>query len=60
AVEPDVIKEDYVPVVVEVLDRWTGQTSVVKPRPKYFKTGPHRTDKCIACLKGICSLKPAK
>ncbi|KAK3846628.1 MAG: hypothetical protein J3R72DRAFT_417412 [Linnemannia gamsii] len=60
AVEPDVIKEDYVPVVVEVLDRWTGQTSVVKPRPKYFKTGPHRTDKCSACLRGVCPAKPAE
>ncbi|KAK3846630.1 MAG: hypothetical protein J3R72DRAFT_433176, partial [Linnemannia gamsii] len=57
-VEPEVIKDDYVTMVVKVLDRWTGQTSVVKPRQKSLKTGPHRTDKCNACLKGICPLKP--
>lgn len=59
-VEPEVIKDDYVTMVVKVLDRWTGQTSMVKPRQKYFKTGPHRTDKCNACLKAICPLKPAE
>ncbi|KAK3846631.1 MAG: hypothetical protein J3R72DRAFT_223914 [Linnemannia gamsii] len=59
-VEPEVIKDDYVTMVVKVLDRWTGQTSVVKPRQKSLKTGPHKTDKCNACLKGICPIKPAK
>ncbi|KAK5797106.1 hypothetical protein F5H01DRAFT_359176 [Linnemannia elongata] len=59
-VEPEVSKDDYVTMVVKSLDRWTGQTSVVKPRQKYFKTGPHRTDKCNACLTGICPLKPAE
>ncbi|KAK3811498.1 MAG: hypothetical protein JOS17DRAFT_796128 [Linnemannia elongata] len=34
-VEPEVIKDDYVTVVVKVLDRWTGQQSTVKPRQKY-------------------------
>ncbi|KAF9536667.1 hypothetical protein EC957_010169 [Mortierella hygrophila] len=31
-VEPEVIKDDYVTVVVKVLDRWTDQESTVKPR----------------------------
>lgn len=56
-VEPDVIEDDYVTKVVRVLDGWTGQHSVVKPLQKYPSTGPHKTDKCNACRKGICPLK---
>ncbi|KAK3846614.1 MAG: hypothetical protein J3R72DRAFT_433140 [Linnemannia gamsii] len=59
-VKPEVIEDDYVTMVVTELDRWTGQSSEVKPRQKYFKTGLHRKAKCGACLKGVCPLKPAK
>ncbi|KAF9904332.1 hypothetical protein EC991_002838 [Linnemannia zychae] len=58
--QPDVDKDDYVTAVVKVLDQWTGQNSDVKPRQKSLKTGPHQTDKCNACLKGVCPLKPAQ
>lgn len=59
-VEPYVFKDDYVTKVVRVLDDWTGLCSVVKPLQNYPSTGPHQTDKCYACIKGICHLKPAK
>ncbi|KAK3836362.1 MAG: hypothetical protein JOS17DRAFT_476889 [Linnemannia elongata] len=59
-VEPEVIKDDYVTVIVKVLDRWTGQQSTVKPRQKYGKTGPHKTDKCNACQKGISPPQASK
>ncbi|KAF9178443.1 hypothetical protein BGZ51_007669, partial [Haplosporangium sp. Z 767] len=59
-VEPDVFKDDYVTKVVKVLDGWTGQCSRVKPLQHYPPTGPHMTDKCYACWKGICHQKPTK
>ncbi|KAK3839016.1 MAG: hypothetical protein J3R72DRAFT_423038 [Linnemannia gamsii] len=57
-VEPEVFEDDYAIVVVKVLDHWTGQQSTVKKRQKYGKTGPHQTDKCTACQKGICPRRP--
>ncbi|KAG0325806.1 hypothetical protein BG000_001666 [Podila horticola] len=59
-VEPDVDKDDYVTKVVMALDSWTGQRSPVKPLQHYTSTGPHKTQKCHACRKGICHQKPAK
>ncbi|KAF9209102.1 hypothetical protein BGZ59_010286, partial [Podila verticillata] len=59
-VEPEADKDNYVTKVVKVLDGWTGQRSEVKPLQNFPSTGPHQTDKCHACLKGICHQKPTK
>lgn len=55
-VEPDVDIDDYVTKVVRILDRWTGQhwNSWVKPVQHRPLTGPHKTDKCHGCIKGVC------
>ncbi|KAK5805701.1 hypothetical protein F5H01DRAFT_75700 [Linnemannia elongata] len=58
--ELEVDKDDYVTKVVRVLDGWTRQRSVVKPLQNYPPTGPHRTDLCHACQRGVCHQKPKK
>jgi hypothetical protein len=58
-VEPELDKDDYVTKVVRVLDGWTGQHSMVKPLQSFIPTGPHQSDKCNACIKGICHQKTA-
>ncbi|KAF9577911.1 hypothetical protein BGW38_006590, partial [Lunasporangiospora selenospora] len=51
-VEPEPDNDDYVTKVVRVLDRWTGQRSVVKPLRHHPPTGPHKTEMCYGCRKG--------
>ncbi|KAF9119270.1 hypothetical protein BGW39_000429 [Mortierella sp. 14UC] len=57
-IKPEVEKDDYVTKIVTVMDRWTKQKSDVKPRKFYPPTGPHQSDKCSACQKGVCPLGP--
>ncbi|KAF8981464.1 hypothetical protein BGZ52_002830 [Haplosporangium bisporale] len=54
--EPELDRDNYVHKIIRALDLWKGLRQPALSSPKnHVRTGPHDSQRCHGCLKGVCT-----